>query len=235
MAKITMFGGMASGKVGGVVYAIRNGQQIARAYNPYPSKSSTDAQVQSRAKLKLMSQLSQILSPAIAMRREGSRSPRNRFVSKNYGAATYQNDIASVNLAGIQLTDSVVGLPQLTASMNGGSVTVGLGTPDLAIRSMVYVFLQKGNDNALRFVTSRVINDAGEGALFSTTVSLFSARETVVLAYGIQYIDEKQVYRYGGLQAVIAEDIAKLMVSSSAISEAIQLTETNGIKVSPSA
>lgn len=229
-----MLGGIASGKVGGVVYAVRNGQQIARAYNPYPTKTSTDGQVAARAKLKMMSQLAQILAPAIAMKREGAVSPRNRFVSKNYPTATYVDDTASINLAGLQLTDSVVGLPVIAATMTGGSVTVGLGTPDLAIRSMVYVFLQKDVDNTLRYVTSRVVNEAGEGALFPATVSLFAPRETVVLAYGIQYLDEKSVYRYGGLQAVTAEDVAKLLVSSSAISEAVMLTETNGIQVSPS-
>lgn len=60
MAKTPNGLGQYSGKVGGVVYAVQNGQQIVRSYQPVVSNPKTLAQRKQRAKANLVGRISQI-------------------------------------------------------------------------------------------------------------------------------------------------------------------------------
>ena len=70
-----------SGRVAGSVFAVRYGEVIERAYNPYVSNPKSEAQVEARAKLKLLSQLAAVVAPVLAMPREGAKTSRNKFVA----------------------------------------------------------------------------------------------------------------------------------------------------------
>jgi len=229
MAKLTMMVGKATGKVGGIVYAVRYGQQIAREYNPNPAKSSTEGQVAARAKLKLMSQLAMVVSPVIAMQREGAVSPRNAFVRENYPLTGFSEGEATIDLASVKLTKSVIALPSVGATLTGTTLTASLGVPSPSLDMMVYAVFQKESDGRLRYVTAVTNSEAGADGLYSTEVALRSTRETLVLAYGIRIIDEKQMVKYGELTTLPAEAIAKLIVTTSVVDEAMQLTETRGV------
>ena len=113
MAKIYGLFGSMTGKVADVVMSVRNGEQIARKYQPIVTNPNTPAQVEARAKLKLMSQLSAVMASVIAIPRKGNVSSRNGFVKKNYQSLTYASQQADIALANVQLTDSVVAMPSI--------------------------------------------------------------------------------------------------------------------------
>lgn len=238
MAKLFGFNGLAKGKIGGTVYVIRNGAQIARQYNPSPYQPKSENQAATRARFKLLNQLAEVLAPVMAMPREGLVSPRNLFVSRNYPASAYENSQASIDLNKVQLTRSVVGMPRIISEREGTSLRVRLAFTsgvDLGFDSVVYVVVAKGADEKLRILSSSVVLDPDTGG-YPTEFSLSSASaEVVVYAYGIKMITERARMIYGEMQAVRAEQIAKLIVSRSFMPGDYQLTETVGVTSGPAA
>ena len=76
MGKVTSLYGKTMGKSGSVVFSTSGGFTIAREYNPHVANPISPSQVNQRARMKLMSQLSAALSPVIAMTKEGLVSKR---------------------------------------------------------------------------------------------------------------------------------------------------------------
>ena len=95
------------GKLGNIVCSTVAGETIARDYNPEVANPNTEAQVDQRARFKLMSQLSSIMAPVIAIPKQKSQSSRNLFVKKNIGTTVYDGVQAAINLNKVQLTNGV--------------------------------------------------------------------------------------------------------------------------------
>lgn len=226
MAKIYGIQGVISGKLGASVYAVRNGEQLARQYQPIVSNPSTPGQVAARAKMKLMSQLSAVMAPVIAMPRQGSISPRNLFVKKNYLAATYNNNQADIELGSVKLTSSVVAISPLVVT-RGESNTINLSTNgDAGIDHVVYVAFAKQDDNSIILVDSKVVSDKGADNTFPTTMQFYDGYAGVVYAYGMRDNTEAAKAKYGDMQALTAETIAKLVVTRTLTEADVTLTET---------
>lgn len=219
-----------SGRVAGSVFAVRYGEVIERAYNPYVSNPKSTAQVQVRAKLKLMSQLSAVMGSVIAMPREGGQSPRNLFVSDNFPNATFAQDTASINLAGIKLTKGVVSLPSVTGSATTSGLSVALSERAEDIDKMVYAVFRKEADNTLRLVRSSVISDAGADGTFPYTPLVSGGGNFLVLAYGIRENTERARASFGNMQVLAAETVAKLIATRVLTSQDVTLTETRGVE-----
>ena len=220
-----------TGKLAGSVFAVRFGETIERAYNPIVNNPSTAKQIEARASLKLLSQLATVVSPYIAMPRQGAVSPRNRFVSENYKLVSYANMQADINLNAVQLTKSVVSLPAVAATRSEYTITARLQTGDPDIDRMVYVLLLKQN-NELRVAGTRVISERGSGnENFVATFNDTPAGETVVLAYGVRDNTEAARVSFGDMETVTAEQIAKLVVTRALTDADITLTHTQGITV----
>lgn len=230
MAKIYGLFGSMTGKVADVVMAVRNGEQIARKYQPVVSNPSTEAQVASRAKLKMLSQLSAVCAPVIAIPRMGAVSSRNRFVKRNYSLATYEDNQAKITVADVQLTESVVGLPPVGASRSaGGAIDVFLSSQTVDVDHVVYAMFEKRDDNSYRLVDSKVSNEAGEGGGIGWQASFGSnSNECVVLAYGVRDNSEIAKTRFGNLETAPATTIARLVVTRALTEADITLTETVG-------
>lgn len=212
------------------MFAIRNGEQILREYNPSPMNPSTPDQVEARAKLKLISQLSAVMAPVIAIPRQGAVSSRNMFTKVNYKLAIYSDNEADIALEDVQLTKSVVGVPNLTSSRTGGEVTVSLARAELGISRMVYAFFIRESDNKLRFVDAAVVNEAGVSNNYPATVDVKTTMGVTVLAYGVRDNTEAARAYFGDL-TVTAENIAKVVTSRRLTESDITLTETRGINV----
>ena len=225
MAKIYGLFGAMTGKLADVVMVVRNGEQIARKYQPIVSNPSTTAQVAQRAKLKLMAQLSAVMAPVIAMRREGAVSARNIFVRYNFRSATFDNDTADVELADIKLTKSAVSLPSLSAGVQASVLTVALSASEPTLDRVVYCLFRKENDNTLRLVGSQVVSTSGTSQTFSTTFNV-SLAPHVVYAYGVRDNSERARVAFGDLEAPTAETVAKLVTSSVLLESDVTLTET---------
>lgn len=232
MAKIYGLFGSMTGKLADTVMAVRNGEQLARKYQPVVFNPSTPAQIAVRAKMKLLSQLSAVVAPAIAIPRVGSSSSRNLFTKKNYQLTTFTNNQADISLANVQLTDSVVGLPAVEVSREGSTVSAVLRYPAPELDRVVYVALVKNPDNTLRFVSSSVVQK-GDTPTFPSDVAATSL-PVVVYAYGIRLNNENARAKFGNLEAETAETVAKLIVTSTLTSSDITLTETKGVENAPS-
>lgn len=130
--KLTSIVGTGSGRLGGSVFVVRNGQQVVRVYQANVVNPKSSAQVVQRAKMKLASQLSAIFAKELTpWRREGMVSGRNRFVSALFSkdVVTYNNaeSRAEVDLLNVDLTGSRIpnGMSRVGAvTVEGNTVTI---------------------------------------------------------------------------------------------------------------
>lgn len=221
-----------TGKLADTVMSVRNGEQIARKYQPIVFNPSTAAQIAQRAKLKLMSQLSAVMAPVIAIRRQGPVSSRNLFTKKNFGALTYAADTASVDLTQIQLTSSVVALPAITTSRTGSVLTVALDTAQsLGLDRVCYAAFRKQSDGKLRFLAAPVIPASVENVSFSTEIQMGGqTAEVVVYAYGVRDNTEAARVIFGDMEAPLTTDVARLVTTSVLTETDVTLTETVAVQ-----
>lgn len=227
MAKIYGLFGAMSGKLADTVMSVRGGVQTVRKYQPKVFNPSTRAQVEVRAKLKLLSQLSAVVSPYIAIPKEGNVSSRNLFTKVNYPAAEYEDGEASINLGAVKLTDSVVGFPAVVGNFSQSTLNVNLGVPDPEISRVIYAAFVKQPDGKLRYADSVVESDPGENGLFRSTMNYSSsAFDGVVYAYGIRDNSKAAAVIFGNMEVASASDVASLIVTRRLTEADITITET---------
>lgn len=234
MAKIYGLFGAMSGKVADVVMSVRNGQQIVRKYQPVVANPKTQNQFTTRAQFKLLSQLSAVMAPVIAIPRVGAISSRNIFTKVNFPLTSFANNEASIELNSIQLTKSAVALPSLNAGRAEGALFAEMRPQDIVgglnVSRIVYAMFEKTSDNRLRFVESKVATEAGDDGNWSVTFSNVT-REVVILAYGVRDNTEAARIVFGNLEAVAAETVAKIITSRTLTEVDVTLTETRGTTV----
>lgn len=248
MGKVTSLYGKTTGKIGSIVFSTSGGETIAREYNPHVANPNTQAQVDQRARMKLMSQLSAALSPVIAMTKEGLVSKRNKFVKKNFDNSYALNGVAQISYENVQLTEGSTGLPQLIASINTAPDTppmpiVGLyEDPAASISRVVYCAFVKSDENKLAFVASHISSTRGtrsvkfvaefpELLVNITGQTPDFAREYVIYAYGMADTSESATARYGNLNVQNASDIATLVANRTISFEDYQFTQTRGTTI----
>ncbi len=217
-----------TGKLADTVMSVRNGEQIARKYQPIVYNPSTPAQVAQRAKLKLLSQLSAIMAPVIAFRKIGAVSSRNLFTKKNFHATSFADNTASVNLESVKLTSSVVSLPALSLVRGASSITASLVTATaLDVSRVCYAAFLKQGDQTLRLIANPVVNASPDDINFSTVINLEGQQdEVVVYAYGVRDNTEAARVVFGNLEAPLTSDIAHIVTTSMLTENDITLTET---------
>lgn len=218
-----------TGKLADTVMSVRNGEQIARKYQPVVFNPSTPAQIETRAKLKLLSQLSAVLNDAIAFRKQGPVSSRNLFTKANFGLTSYASNEASVALQNVDLTGGVVPLSISDVRRNDTSLIV-VGTTSESV-SKVYVAVYQGSANSLREVA--IVEATVSNGAFTATIENASTIAGVVYAYGIRFNNEAARVRYGNLTAELPVSTAIITVVRSMTENDISLTETAGILVTP--
>ena len=225
-----------TGKLADTVMSVRNGEQIARKYQPVVYNPNTSAQVAVRARMKLMSQLSAVMAPVIAMRREGNVSARNMFVKTNFGASAYGSNKAEITLANVKLTRSVVGFPEIQAVRNGASLSVSItGTQAVDVSRVVYAMFVKGADNTLRFAQSDVITEAGGNYNWPATLNMPDENANVVVyAYGVRDNTDAARTIFGNMTTIPAETVASLIATRTLTETDITLTETKAVESAPS-
>lgn len=225
-----------TGKLAGSVFSVRNGETIERAYQPIVANPSTEKQIESRAKFKLMSQLATVLSAVIAMRRQGPVSSRNLFVKKNFPLAGYSGDEATVNLNNLTLTGSPVSLPDVLINRGTSGIEVSLqfsaGTLD--VDRVVYVLLVKTGDNKIRILSTAVVSTPGENNQYPYTFTS-TGLECVVLAFGVRDNTDTAHAIFGNLVAATASQVASLVVSRTLTEADVTLTETRGATLAANA
>lgn len=232
MAKMYGFSGKLTGKKGDAVFAVRNGDQIVRQYNPIVANPSTQKQVDARAALKLSSQLSAAFATVIAMPREGSKTRRNRFQQVNYGRINANQGVAMIDLNTVQLTKSNQPMLNITANRsNGTQIVCSLAeAADDMFDAVVYVVMTKNDDGSLRVHTTGVATKELQGDTFQLGLK-YTPKSIVVYGYGISYLNSRARGIFDNLQAPTAEQIAQLFYNRSVSMNDARLSETVGLTI----
>lgn len=229
MAKNTALFGKVSGKIGAVVFSTSGGQTISREYNPHVANPNTQAQINQRARLKLMSQLSAALAPVIAIPKDGLVSARNQFTKLNFGQSMANDGVAQITYENIQLTNGNLGLPTIEAARAQGSgISVNLSEDaSSSVDRVVYILYRKTTEQRLQYVTSVIVEAAGANGLFAATLP-YTEGDIVLYAYGMRDTSESASAKYGNMQVANAVDVARLTAYRNISSEDYQFTETRG-------
>lgn len=224
--------GKGTGKLGSSVFAVSGGEQIVRQYNPNVSNPSTDAQVEQRAKLKLMSQVAAALAPIIAFKKKGLVSARNQFISANIGLCEYANGQVEIGLPLLDLTGSKASLPYLQVNEgSGGALAVNLLSAAAAdVDAVLYASVQETNDHKLEIVDVKVATTPGEGRTFAAQVQGASG-DGCIYAYGIKYADEASRMRFADYVADVAADAATLDTISNELLSGATFTRSRYLQV----
>ena len=229
MGRVTSLFGKTTGKIGSIVFSTSGGETIAREYNPNVSNPNTMAQINQRARLKLMSQLSASLAPVIAIPKKGLVSARNQFTKMNFDQSMAENGVAQITYENVQLTNGNLGLPTIEATRAQGSgISINLAEDaHLAVNRVVYILYRKTSEQKLQFVTSVVVEAAGANGTFPATLP-YTEGDIVLYAYGMRDTSESASAKYGNMQVANAIDVARLTAYRNISSEDYQFTETRG-------
>lgn len=227
--KLHGIGGVGTGKLGSMVYSVRNGQQIVRQYNPIVANPSTAAQVEARSKMKLMSQLAAIVAPVIAINAEGLKSKRNLFISRNYPLAGYEENTAQIDMAGVQLTKSNTAFPDFEVDRsNGTSIAVHLSEDATNLFDrVIYCAVISQSDGSLRLWDDVLVTEAGAGGLFPAVLP-YTPNAIAIYGYGIRANNDDAKAAYANLKSGDAGKLAEILTSRNATLAAITISETKG-------
>lgn len=217
------------GKLGNIVCSTVAGETIARDYNPEVANPNTEGQVDQRARFKLMSQLSSIMAPVIAIPKVKSQSSRNLFVKKNIGTTVYDGVQAAINLNKVQLTNGVSNIDVIGCdrSSHESCSCYYNGHTLVGMVGMVYCIFEKDDAGNLSLLDSAVVTENTEDGDWGAELK-YSAKEIVVYGYALLGDSEKAQAAFGNLDAPTAESVAKLIVSSSVSASSFKSTKTKG-------
>lgn len=222
--------GKINGKIGGVVFSTSGGIQITREYNPNVANPNTQAQVNQRARMKLMSQLSASMAPVITMQKIGLVSARNQFTKRNFGLSYVSNGEAQVSYENIQLTQGNAALPRIIYDTSGDYPVLHLEqSADASINRVVYIIYRKTSEGKLQLVQSFIQNLPGENKTFRYALpNDWQTDNYVFYAYGMKDMNAKATAQYGELNVTTANDLAKLVATRKISMTDYQFTQTRG-------
>ena len=215
------------GKLGNIVCSTVAGETIARDYNPEVANPNTETQVEQRAKFKLMSQLSSVMAPVIAIPKEKSQSSRNLFVRKNMGATVFDGTQAAINLNRVQLTNGNTNIDTFGCDRTSHEhCSCGYyGMPLVGMQGMVYCIFTKDAAGNLSLFDSAVVTENTEDGEWRAELKYTDA-EIVLYAYALIGDGDKAKAAFGNMEAKTAESLAKLIVSSSVAASTIKTSKT---------
>lgn len=219
-----------TGRLAGSVFAIRNGETIERAYQPVVANPKSPAQVAARAKLKLLSQISQSLATVIAMPRNGMVSSRNEFTKRNYEYTGYVGDVASIGMADILLTASYAALPGFSANRSSGTETNVALSEDASVNwdKVCYVMLKRSSTGQIAPVASIVVDYDGSNGTFPATLP-YQEGDVSIHAYGLRLNTEASRVIYGNYSVQDATGMARLIASRILPRGDYDVSETRGL------
>lgn len=228
MAKVKSLAVRGSvGKLGGMVYYNTNGVSLQREEAANVANPNTEAQVDTRSRFKLMSQLAASMKREIAIPRKGLQSGRNRFVKTNFDFVTYEGGAAVIDLNKVQLTDSRRPMGALSVDRSSGTaIQCSVAVKPAMFEKVVVCAYRKSDDEKLEYVGSSIADVDASG---TTVLSLpYTSDAVVTYAYGIAYGSAAARAKYGNLEADPAQQVASLIQSSSATAGAARFSKTIG-------
>ena len=234
--KLNGLTGKGTGKLGSSIFAINSGEQIVRQYQPNVANPSTEGQVEQRSKLKLMSQIAAAYALVLAFRKDGMKSARNLFISKNIVNVSFNEDTASVNLPAMQLTAGSAAIPAISVSRNGTTalnVALAADASKICAR-VVYVAMIKTVEGSVQYLDSAVVETAGADGTFPGTLA-YTAAEVVVYAYGIKDMSANASSIFGNYSVTNGTQVASLIANRSMSASDFGFTKTVGVQLAAQA
>lgn len=211
MAKF--YGGyVKSGKLGSSVFAISKGITIERQYQPRVFNPQTKAQVQQRAKFKLLSGMASIVAPFACLLTEGLQTQANVFVKRNIQFVSFSNGAASINMPQIQISGGSNSFVTPTFTITSGTAKGSIRAED--VKAAGYdgvVFLVVGTKRpSVARITGKVVltPTANDFSIEFPVAGSFG--EYHLYAYGIKLTD-KGASTYGDLDS-ISENVVEVSV-----------------------
>lgn len=228
--KLTGLTGTGSGKLGSSVFSVHAGEQVVRQYQPIVTNPSTQTQVNNRARLKLISQLSAVMGDVIAIPRKGNVTSRNLFVSDNYHVTEALNGVATVNLSAIGLTRGGINIPYVNAErVDTTSIDVALADKANQIVSrVVYVMFFRNRSGELQLADSAVVETAGVNGTFPYSFG-YIAQDVVVYAYGIYDKNTKATAKFNDYAVETGTEVASLISDRKVSDSDYLVSKTQGI------
>ena len=222
--------GTGSGKLGSSVFSVTAGEQVVRQYQPVVTNPSTENQVNNRARLKLLSQLSAVMADVIAIPRAGALSPRNIFVSDNYPITTAENGAATIDLAKIALTKGGMQIPAVVAERDGDTaINVALAAKaDQLVARVIYIAFYRNNVGELQLLDSAVVETAGAEGTFPY-VFPYMSQDVIVYAYGIFDKNSKATAKFGNYGVETGTQVASLIADRKVSESDYLITKTQGV------
>ena len=191
MAKSTIGRGQYRGKLGGDVFAVRDGQQIIRAYQPVVNNPKTSSQQIQRAKGNLIGRVSQIMPAAaiIGLNGTSKTARRSRFLqlalrnaTAGYAAGSTTEIVSKLEPNDLILSEGalnpIVSVTSASAAASGMVVTLSTyaeSTPLVPSSGVLLVAVFLGTDGIYESV-SYLSTPAPEAATPST-VTIVHSRE----------------------------------------------------------
>lgn len=228
--KLSGLTGTGSGKLGSSVFSVHAGEQVVRQYQPVVTNPSTQTQVNNRARLKLISQLSAVMGDVIAIPRKGNVTSRNLFVSDNYHVTEALNGVATVNLSAIGLTRGGINIPYVNAErVDTTSIDVALADKANQIVSrVVYVMFFRNRSGELQLADSAVVETAGVNGTFPYSFG-YIAQDVVVYAYGIYDKNTKATAKFNDYAVETGTEVASLISDRKVSDSDYLVSKTQGI------
>lgn len=193
--------GKFSGKVGGVVFAVSNGEQIVRAYQPIVSNPKSSLQLAQRAKGNLTGRISSFVPrTAIAGLGNNNRTRRAEFLrnilrntsvtqsGSNYNAKIADEDVLfskgstqiSVSLSAIVAQEGVV-----SVNLSGAS-TASIPAAEYASRQTRLVCMVYDSvTQELVEVVTKIADKPAQGATLSTAIPILRQGGYTAVVYAI--------------------------------------------------
>lgn len=216
----------ATGKFAGAAFQQSPGNGTILREVVKPTNPSTEAQVEQRAKFKLMSQVATAFKSVIAMKREGNITPRNMFVKINSPLLTFDKaqSRAEIELAKLQLTKSaqairIVPLFNIEASTAGADIIADM---DILYGGIFILVRPLENGISIKEIARETLQEPE-----NTVTHNFEGVDAgdVILAYGITQDTTGLSVKYGNIEA--GQSDAWLEVLNN-LAESSSLTKTVG-------
>ena len=222
--------GKFSGKVGGVVFAISNGEQIVRAYQPVVSNPKSTGQLLQRSKGNLVGQLSSVVGrAAIVGMGVNNRRRRAEFLRNALQKAT-SSQVANDYKATLRPVDilfskgavtPVISIDSISATANAITFDVARQaniSDDVANRSIAtVVVLAVTNDGSYKgcYVRSMAVPASGSPTSVVINHSVFGAYSAFAYVIPCEMIDGSGLSVNGLPVGLDATQLAATLATSS--------------------
>ena len=219
----------ATGKFAGAAFQQSPGNGTILREVVKPTNPSTEAQVEQRAKFKLMSQVATLLHAVIAMKREGNITPRNMFVKINSPLLSFNKaqSRAKIELTKLQLTKSVQNVSMSTGyNEETGMHWANIESQQPIFYGAVFVLISYREEGVAYIkAIGRKTKEAAIDQIYQEFDT--AAPGDVVLAYGIMQDTAGLAVKYGNIEAGQSDawlEVLNNLAQSSSLTQTIGAT-----------